>query len=97
MDKTAVSIKINWTAGFNGGLQQTFTVAYMTEGDEKQYKEMLTTDPDVNKGDIIACKLTNNMTIKANTTYIVRIEAENSFEGGSKVDGQPATYSTLGN
>ena len=89
-------MKINWTAGFNGGLQQTFTVVYMSEGNDKEYTDRVNTDPDVNKGYIVAYKLTNNLTIKANTTYIVRIQAENSFEGGSKVDGQPATYSTLG-
>ena len=96
MDKSAVSIKINWTAGFNGGLQQTFTVVYVREGNDKEYTESVNTDPDVNKGDIVAYKLTNNFTIKANTTYIVRIQADNSFEGGSSVDGKPSKYTTLG-
>ena len=89
-------MKINWTAGFNGGLQQTFTVVYISEGNDKEYTDRVNTDPDVNKGDIVAYKLTNNLTIKANTTYIVRIQAENSFEGGSIVDGKPSKYTTLG-
>jgi hypothetical protein len=96
MDITAVSMKINWTAGFIGGLQLTFTVVYMSEGNDKEYTDRVNTDPDVNKGDIVAYKLTNNLTIKANTTYIVRIQAENSFEGGSIVDGKPSKYTTLG-
>ena len=96
MDITAVSMKINWTAGFNGGLQQTFTVVYMTEGCDKEYTERVNTDLYVNKGDVVAYKLTDNLTIKANTTYIVRIQAENSFEGGSIVDGKSAKYTTSG-
>lgn len=97
MDITAVSLKFNWTAGFNGGLKQTFAVLYAIEGSDIEHKEIVVTDPDVNKGDIIVHKLSNKETIKSNTSYLVRIQAENSFEGSSVVNGNLALFTTSGN
>ena len=96
MDITAVSIRINWTAGFNGGMKQTFTVYYQTEGSDTTYAVKVTTDPDVNKGDIVMYKLTNSSTIKPMATYNVWIRAENSFGGFSFTEGNPASFTTLG-
>ena len=89
-------MKFSWTAGFNGGLQQTFTVVYKIEGTEIKYEDNVNTEPDVNKGDIVIHKLHNEATIKPNTTYNVSIQAENSFGGRSVVDGESALFTTLG-
>ena len=95
MDITAISIKVNWTAGFNGGLEQRFTVLYKNENSGIEYSTQVDTKPDVNKGDVVVYKLKNNATIQSNTTYTIRIQAENNFDGGSMVDGDTARFITL--
>ena len=53
---TAVSISISWTAGFNGGSEQTLYVVYHEEGttDEHQVEVDAT---GVSSGDVVTYKL----------------------------------------
>ena len=86
---------LNWTAGFNGGLEQTFTLCYKAEGTNEEHEATVKSDTDVNVGDIVIYKLKNRTTVTPNTTYYVRVRAGNSFEGGSTVYGESAKLSTL--
>ena len=92
----AVSIKINWTAGFNGGLEQRFTVLYKVEANEIKHEAKVDTELGFTKGNIVVHNLKDNATIMSNTTYIIRIQTENNFEGGSMICGKPAVFRTLG-
>ena len=96
MDFTAVIIKINWIAGFNGGFEQRFTVLYKVEGSDIEYGTKVDTNSEVNKGDIIGYTLKDDTTIQSNITYIIRIKAENEFQESSVVYGEPAKFRTLG-
>ena len=96
MDITAVSITINWTAGFNGCFEQRFTVLYKAEGSDVEYAANVDIDPEVNKGDIVIYTLKDDPTVQSNITYSIRIKAENDFEGGSVVYGKLAKFRTLG-
>ncbi|KAK2140400.1 hypothetical protein LSH36_1367g00001 [Paralvinella palmiformis] len=95
MDITSVSIQINWTAGFNGGFEQRFTVLYQGERDNIEYETRIETDPEVSKGDIVAYTLVDYITVQSNDTYNIRIKAENDFQGGSFTYGEMARFSTL--
>ncbi|KAK2139411.1 hypothetical protein LSH36_1806g00000 [Paralvinella palmiformis] len=95
MDITAISIKINWTAGFNGGFEQRFTALYKAEGNDIEHEAEINSDPEVNKGDIVAYTLKDDSTIKSNTTYSIRIKAENGFQETSVVYGELAKFRTL--
>ncbi|KAK2142337.1 hypothetical protein LSH36_968g00018 [Paralvinella palmiformis] len=95
MDITAVSIKINWTAGFNGGFEQRFTVLYKAAGNDIEHEAEINTDPDVNKGYVVAYTLNDYSTIQSNTTYSIRIKAENGFQETSVVYGEVAKFKTL--
>ncbi|KAK2142341.1 hypothetical protein LSH36_968g00017 [Paralvinella palmiformis] len=95
MDITAVSIQINWTAGFNGGFEQRFTVLYQGERDNIEYETRIDTDPEVSKGDIVVYTLIDYTTVQSNDTYNIRIKAENDFQGGSFIYGEMARFSTL--
>ena len=55
-DVTAVSMTISWTAGFDGGLDQSFTVVYRQDETTEEHMVKVTTD-DVHTGDIITQKL----------------------------------------
>ena len=96
MDITAVSITINWTAGFNGGLQQRFTVIYQAEGSNETHEDKVISHPDVNIGDLVVHKLEDGRSIKPNTTYNITIQAENDFKEDAIVYGESADFRTLG-
>jgi hypothetical protein len=96
MDITAVSIQIKWTAEFNGGLEQRFTVLYRAEGNDMEHATKVVTEPEVNKGDIVVYTLKDDTTVQSNNTYNIRIKAENDFQGGSTVYGEMARFRTLG-
>ena len=48
---------------------------------EREHRERVNTDPDVNQGDIIVYKINNYTTIKQNTTYSAKIRANYDFNG----------------
>ena len=96
MDITAVSMTINWTAGFNGGLQQTFTVLYKADGTDIEHPADVITEPEISTGDITVYKLRDDATIKPVTSYSVWIRTENSFAGGVAVEGNSTTFITQG-
>jgi hypothetical protein len=96
MDITAISIKINWTAGFNGGFEQRFTVLYKGEGNDIEHQVKVDTNQEVNKGDIVVYTLKDDTTVQSNTSYSIRIKAENDFQDSSVTYGEPAKFKTLG-
>ncbi|KAK2140440.1 hypothetical protein LSH36_1355g00002 [Paralvinella palmiformis] len=95
MEISAVSTQINWTAGFNGGFEQRFAVLYRGEGDDIEKDAKIDTDPEVNKGDIVVYTLNDETTVQSNTTYNIRIKAENDFQGHSVVYGEMDRFKTL--
>ena len=53
---TAVSITISWTAGFNGGSEQTLWVVYHEEGTIGEHQVEVNTT-GVSNGDVVTYKL----------------------------------------
>jgi hypothetical protein len=74
MDITAISIKINWTAGFNFGLEQRFTVFCRNENSGIEYFTKVNTKPDVNKGEVDVYQLNNYATIQSNVALPTQYE-----------------------
>ncbi|KAK2140049.1 hypothetical protein LSH36_1501g00011 [Paralvinella palmiformis] len=95
MDITAISIKINWTAGFNGRFEQRFTVLYKGEGNDIEHQVKVDTNQEVNKGDIVVYTLKDDITVQSNTSYSIRIKAENDFQDSSFTYGERSKFKTL--
>ncbi len=94
---TAVSITMSWTAGFDGGSQQSFTILYTNTHTNTQYQQHVITD-SVTSGDVVVYKLKDTDTILSDTTYSIKIKAENNFKPGLNISVSKAEdFTTLGN
>ena len=89
-------MKINLTAGFNGGLEQWFTVIYQAVGSDIKHEDEVNSRPDISIGDVVIHKLKHNKTILPNTEYLIQIRATNDFKYDAVVYGWPSKYKTLG-
>ena len=76
IDVTAVSIRVQWIRGFNGGLYQTFTIRYtdVVSGVVKEKSGI--EDRVVGSGQMITDDITDG--IEPETEYQLQIFADNS-------------------
>ena len=76
IDVTAVSIRVQWIRGFNGGLKQTFTIRYtdVVRGVVKEKSGI--EDKVVGSGQMITDDITDG--IEPETEYQLQIFADNS-------------------
>ena len=78
IDVTAVSIRVQWIRGFNGGLKQTFSIRYteIVSGVVKEKSGI--EDKVVGSGQMITDDITDG--IEPETEYQLQIFADNSQE-----------------
>ena len=90
-DVTAVSIKVQWVTGFNGGFDQTFTIRYENVA-SGVIMEKTVADIGLGSGQLITENITDG--IDPETLYHLTIISGNQL--GETVGGQAST-ATLGN
>ena len=88
---TAVSIKVQWVTGFNGGLDQTFTIRYENVA-SGLIMEKTVADTGIGSGQLITENITDG--IDPETQYHLTIISVNQL--GETIGGQASTTS-LGN
>ena len=76
IDVTAVSIRVQWITGFNGGLEQTFTIRYTNVATGVVMEKSGIEDRGVGDGQMITDDITDG--IEPETEYQLQIFASNS-------------------
>ena len=76
IDVTAVSIRVQWTTGFNGGLHQTFTIRYTNVATGDTMEKSGIEDTGAGSGQIMTEDITDS--IEPQTEYKLQIFAINS-------------------
>ena len=89
---TAVSLYLQWTAGFYGGLEQSF-ILYISSLTKAPWNETVQLVRPVNTGDTVEHKLKDEHRVLPGQSYMVQVFAENDI---GDAQGQTATYQTLG-
>ena len=79
---SAISVTLQWTAGFNGEAEQTFSVMYRVAGFPWPPHPQLTRIPDPGQNTIAVYKVVN---LTENMVYEFRVRAENDAETGERI------------
>ena len=87
VNRSAVSVTLRWTAGFNGGFQQTFSVMYRQIGQIWPRDPQITGILDTGENKRVLYKVVN---LVHDTTYEFRVRAENMRQNEERI----SQYST---
>jgi hypothetical protein len=78
VDVTAVSLYLEWTAGYHGGPGQTFIITYTDLNTGSSQTIEIPADW-ASEGDIVRYKLTDKQYVLPERTYSVQVNSENIF------------------
>ena len=85
---SVLSVTLRWTAGFNGGFRQTFSVMYRTAGQTWPDVAQIKGIPDPGENRAVQYKVEN---LTSNITYEFRLRAENERENGERTSQYTVT------
>ena len=85
---SVLSVTLRWTAGFNGGFRQTFSVMHRVAGRTWPDEAQITGIPDPGENREVEYKVGSLM---SNTTYDFRVRAENERENGERTSQYTVT------
>ena len=78
---SVLSVTLRWTAGFNGGFRQTFSLMYRVAGRTWPDEAQITGIADTGENRLVQYKVKN---LLSNTIYEFRVRAENERENGER-------------
>ena len=79
---SVLSVTLRWTAGFNGGFRQTFSLMHRVGGQTWPDEPQITGIPDPGENRAIHHKVGY---LSSNTTYEFRVRAESERENGERM------------
>ena len=79
---SAISVTLQWTAGFNGGVEQTFSAMYRVAGFPWPQHPQITGILDPGQNTIAVYKVAN---LTENMVYEFRVRTENDGETGERI------------